>query len=96
MSSISAVRRALLAAAVAVTVLPVTTAAAHQRPSIVKSDFGTLADGTHIDKYTLTNAQRMSISVITYGATLQSVYVPDRSGHLTNVALGFGSIDGYT
>ncbi|HEY6760547.1 MAG TPA: aldose epimerase family protein [Baekduia sp.] len=72
------------------------TASAQQQPSIAKSDFGSLSDGTHIDKYTLTNARGMSIGVITYGATLQSVNVPDRSGKMTDVALGFGSIDGYT
>ncbi|HEY4095679.1 MAG TPA: hypothetical protein VGM33_09225, partial [Baekduia sp.] len=71
-------------------------ALAQQAPTIAKSGFGQLADGTAIDRYTLTNAQHMSISVITYGATLQSVNVPDRSGRLTNVALGFDSVAGYT
>ena len=91
MSSNSAVQRAalrrgaVLAAAFAVTVLPMSTASAQQQPSIAKSDFGSLADGTHIDKYTLTNARGMSIGVITYGATLQSVNVPDRSGKMTDV-----------
>jgi aldose 1-epimerase len=64
--------------------------------SVTKSDFGALADGTHIDRYTLTNARGMSISVITYGATLQAVNVPDRRGKAANVALGFASIEGYT
>jgi aldose 1-epimerase len=96
MSSISAVRRALPLVAIMAIAMPLTTAAAQQPSSISKSDFGALADGTHIDKYTLTNRRHMSISVITYGATLQAVNVPDRSGRLANVALGFGSIAGYT
>jgi aldose 1-epimerase len=74
----------------------VSPASAHQAPSITKSSFGTLSDGTAIDRYTLTNANHMSIAVITYGATLQRVDVPDRRGRVANVALGFDSIAGYT
>jgi aldose 1-epimerase len=76
-------RRGALLALVAAVLGMTGTAAAQQQPSIVKSDFGTLADGTHIDRYTLTNRNHMSISVITYGATLQAVDVPDRRGRLT-------------
>lgn len=61
-----------------------------------RSDFGTLADGTAIDRCTLTNANGMSVAVLTYGATLQSVEVPDRAGRLANVTLGFADIAGYT
>jgi aldose 1-epimerase len=65
-------------------------------PSIKKSSFGTLANGTAIDKYTLTNSKRMQVAIITYGGIVQSVRVPDRRGHLRNVALGFKNIAGYT
>jgi aldose 1-epimerase len=85
-----------LLAAAAVCIVSGPVALAQQAPTITKSDFGQLADGTAIDRYTLTNAQHMSISVITYGATLQAVNVPDRSGRPANVALGFDSVAGYT
>lgn len=46
-------------------------------------------DGTKIDQYTMTNANGMQVSVITYGATLTDVSVRDRRGHLTNITLHF-------
>jgi aldose 1-epimerase len=62
--------------------------------SISKAGFGT-ANGQPIDRYTLANRD-MSVSIITYGGIVQSVNVPDRRGHQTNVALGFADIGGYT
>jgi aldose 1-epimerase len=91
------IHRALLCAVlVALATGLFTTTAGAQSARIAKASFGTLADGTAIDRYTLTNTKGMSVSIITYGGILQSVRVPDRSGHLRNVTLGFSSINGYT
>ncbi len=63
--------------------------------SIQKSGFGSLG-GQAIDKYTLSNRNGVSIGIITYGGIIQSVNTPDRRGNVTNIALGFGDIAGYT
>src|SRR3954471_9911283 len=67
-----------------------------QSARISKASFGRLADGSAVDKYTLTNTRGMSVSILTYGGILQSVRVPDRSGKLKNVTLGFSNIGGDT
>ncbi|GAA4958870.1 aldose epimerase family protein [Actinoplanes utahensis] len=64
--------------------------------SIDRAPFGELADGTVIEKWTLTNASGMSVSILTWGATIQSVLVPDSAGVLGNVTLGFADLAGYT
>jgi aldose 1-epimerase len=82
--------------AVLVAALAAQPAAAARKPSIAKSSFGALSDGTAIDRYILTNSNRMSVAIITYGGIIQSVRVPDRFGRRKNVTLGFGSLAGYT
>jgi aldose 1-epimerase len=90
-------RRAVLCLALAILGAAVAVSAAQaQSARIVQSSFGRLADGTAVDRFTLTNTRRMSVSIITYGGTLQSVRVPDRNGRLRNVTLGFSSLAGYT
>jgi aldose 1-epimerase len=65
-------------------------------PAIGKEPFGALADGTGVERYTLSNGRGMRVRVLTYGGIVQSLEVPDRRGRAGNVALGFGSLDGYT
>jgi aldose 1-epimerase len=65
--------------------------------TITQSGFGNLPNGgPAVQKYTLTNARGMSVSILTYGGIIQSLYVPDRRGHIANVTLGFADIGGYT
>jgi aldose 1-epimerase len=53
------------------------------------------AEGQPVERYTLTNANGMAVSILTYGATVQSIMVPDRDGTLANVALGFDNLESY-
>ncbi len=57
--------------------------------------FGKMPDGTTVEKYTLRNSEGMQASVITYGAVLQSLLVPDRQGKNDDVVMGFDDLDGY-
>lgn len=62
---------------------------------ITKQPFGTDADGKAIDEYILTNSQGMKASILTYGATLKELYVPDSKGKSENVVLGFDRLSDY-
>jgi aldose 1-epimerase len=53
------------------------------------------ADGKPVELYTLTNAKGMKAQVMTYGATLTGLWVPDRDGKLDDVVLGFDDLQGY-
>lgn len=51
---------------------------------------------THdVTEYTWTNASRMTASVMTWGATITSIHVPDRAGATEDILLGFDSVDSY-
>src|SRR5947209_7243443 len=63
--------------------------------SVERSNFGTLDDGTVIESFTLRNAKGAMARVITYGATLTELRVPDRKGELDDVVLGFDNLKSY-
>lgn len=62
---------------------------------IVKNSFGTTADGRNVDCYTLRNSSEMSVDILTYGATVNSIYVPDKNGSFADVLVGFDSLEGH-
>jgi aldose 1-epimerase len=62
---------------------------------VEKIDFGKTRDGVAIDQYVLRNTNGVVAKVITYGATLTDLLVPDRAGKMTSIVLGFDRIDGY-
>jgi aldose 1-epimerase len=70
-----------------------TVTLAQSKPT--KEGFGETADGQKVDLYTLTNRNGVEAKIITYGATLVSLKVPDRNNHLDDVVLGLSSLDDY-
>ena len=73
------------------------TAAAEGGPrmAVNKDSFGSLADGTPVDIYTLKNKAGLEARITTYGGILVSLKVPDRAGVLADVNLGFDTLAGY-
>ena len=63
--------------------------------SVTMKPFGTMPDGRPVQMYRLENNNGMEVNVITYGGAIQSIMVPDKNGHLADVALGFDNLDGY-
>ncbi len=60
-----------------------------------RSPHGTLPDGRTVEIFTLESRGGMVMKVLTYGATISSLMVPDRTGCLADVVLGFGDLAGY-
>jgi aldose 1-epimerase len=60
-----------------------------------KKAFGKTGDGKPVDLFTLANAGGMQVKIATYGATVVSLRVPDRSGASADVVLGYDSLEGY-
>jgi aldose 1-epimerase len=60
-----------------------------------RAPFGALADGTAIESVQLSNAAGVSVRIMTLGATVQSLNVPDRSGKSTDIVLGYGDARQY-
>ncbi|NTV81329.1 MAG: galactose mutarotase [Candidatus Aminicenantes bacterium] len=65
------------------------------RMAITREVFGNLPDGAPVDIYTLKNEAGLEARVMTYGATLVSLKVPDRGGAFADVNLGFDTLAGY-
>ena len=63
--------------------------------NIQKTDFGRTQDGQPVEMYTLTNRNGMVAKVITYGAILTELQVPDRNGKPADVVLGFDNLNDY-
>jgi aldose 1-epimerase len=57
--------------------------------------FGATSSGRATDLYVLTNKHGMVVAITNFGATIVSIKVPDRTGHLDDVVLGYDSAKEY-
>lgn len=65
------------------------------RAQVQRSSFGTLPDGTAVAMFTLTNVNGLVARISDYGTILTELHVPDRSGKLGDIVLGFDNLDQY-
>jgi aldose 1-epimerase len=69
--------------------------ASHLEAKVTKSIFGNTPDGAKVEIYTLEEGA-VKARIMTYGARLVSLEVPDRSGKIADIVLGYDSLAGYT
>lgn len=62
--------------------------------TVHSSKFGTLADGSVVNAYTL-KSDAVEMVLITYGARVVALHTKDREGKFGDVALGCGSLESY-
>ncbi|MDF1617338.1 aldose epimerase family protein [Petrocella sp. FN5] len=59
------------------------------------SPFGLTKDGQKTTLYTLSNEKGHNVKILNYGGIIKEINVPDASGQINNVVLGFDSIEAY-
>jgi len=62
--------------------------------TITHKPFGS-ADGKDVLLYTLTNKNGLALSVTNYGGTVISFLVPDKTGAMKNIVLGYNNLESY-
>lgn len=67
----------------------------HHHPSISKEHFGTAPNGKKVYRYTLSNGCGMQVKILSFGGIVNSVKVPDRHGHVRDIALGYNKLSDY-
>ncbi|MCU4164719.1 aldose epimerase family protein [Carboxylicivirga caseinilyticus] len=60
-----------------------------------KADFQTVIDGKKTDLYILKNLAGTEVAITNYGGRVVGLWVPDKSGQMTDVVVGFKSLDDY-
>ncbi len=66
-----------------------------EKMKLEKEILGKGPDGSEIEQFTLINDHGLKVKVMSYGATLTSVQVPDRDGKLAEVTLNLDSLEDY-
>lgn len=64
------------------------------KTEVTKSSAGKLPNGADVDQYTLKD-EKIEVRILTYGGYIAALRVPDRSGKLEDVVLGFDDPTGY-
>ena len=66
-----------------------------RRGGVTEAVFGTLASGETVRLFTLTNDRGSTARIMTWGAALQSLTMPDRVGRHAEMVLGLDTLEDY-
>jgi aldose 1-epimerase len=75
--------------------MPTRSSSSDLPAGMIREPFGTTPDGAVVERFTLASASGVTITVLSYGGVIQSVFAPDRAGALADVTLGYDALDGY-
>jgi aldose 1-epimerase len=64
--------------------------------AISSAPFGKMPTGETVELYTLKNTEGTTIKITPFGGVVTSIIVPDRSGKMGDVVLGFDELAGYS
>ena len=62
---------------------------------LLREPFGTMPDGTPVERFRLRGTDGFEAAVITLGATLQALHVPDRHGAPADIVVGHDTLGPY-
>jgi aldose 1-epimerase len=66
-----------------------------ENSTLNRKAFQDTIDGKPTDLYTLKNSYGMKAAITNYGGRIVGLWVPDKNGKLTDVVVGFGSVQDY-
>src|SRR3954469_9838901 len=66
-----------------------------QAATVSTARYGTTQDGRPVQQVTLRGDTGMTVKLISYGAAVTDIIVPDRRGRRANVVLGYGKFADY-
>ena len=62
---------------------------------ITSREFGHTKDGKKVTIFSLCNPHGVTINILDYGATIQSIFVPNKDNELIDIVLGYDDITSY-
>jgi len=65
-------------------------------PTITKAAFGETKEGAPVDLYHLENKHGLKAQIMTFGATLRLMSLPNEQGETVNITLSRETLDQYT
>lgn len=87
-------RRALLSSLAALPLAGCATRVSG-RPGVTVQVFGQMPDGSPVTLYTLSNGTGASLRVMTYGAAVTNLVMPDKAGNFADIVLGLDDFESY-